>query len=183
MLRSEIGCNGRYVRREGEVPGELGDREPSQAAGVYEDMGGRIKTLVAVLPLLAPGLAFACTCMQMDDGLTNCQRLQKLKSNVLFLGNVVSLHQVSDGKSLARINIVTLSVHESFRGPSEKTIVVRTYATPGLCGFPFEQGKTYLVDASGTDENLWTDSCSFTRDAEFASNDIRFIEMLKGSPH
>lgn len=122
--------------------------------------------------------------MSLDDGLTHCQQLQRQKSDALFVGTVESIRygRVPWGGKSVRIQIVSFSVKESFRGPAKNPLIVRTYAVPGMCGYRFDQGKTYLVDASGPVESLWTYSCGFTQQAEYASNDIRFLEILKGNP-
>jgi len=67
-----------------------------------------------------------------------------------------------------------------WKGVMTDTMIVWTADTEGACGFPFEDGKEYLVFASIRDSASFdTNLCAGTQPVEAAS---RYLELL-GQPH
>jgi hypothetical protein len=69
---------------------------------------------------------------------------------------------------------VTFAVDRAWKGEVRHSLVLVTGAGSGDCGFPFEEGKVYLVFARHDDEGaLATLACSRTAPVTEAIDDIR----------
>lgn len=132
--------------------------------------------------------AWACSCHQVFGTITEFN-----KEQAVFLGEVKSV--VPDERELEitplsgknagkpekqKIHGYTVSfkVKESFKGPPE----IRNLHTDeggGLCGFPFEIGKEYLVYAYEFKGMLNTSICTRTRSASSAEDDLAILRILK----
>jgi Carboxypeptidase regulatory-like domain len=127
--------------------------------------------------LLASCPAFGCTC---DPGLlAACQRLRSYHGTALFLGvaGEIQYKTIVIDKISFRQQVVRFSVEEAFAGFRSKTITV---TQPPMCGYEFQKGVRYLVDAEGsTESSLEVGSCGMTTPAEYAADSIHFLRTLK----
>jgi hypothetical protein len=105
-------------------------------------------------------------------------------SDAVFLGKVVNISKKLVSGSFLR-NQVTFEVVENFNGAATRTIQIETGIGGGDCGFPFQNGREYLVYGSrnpGT-HLLSTGICSRTDAVERASSALTYLRSLaKGGP-
>ena len=138
----------------------------------------KLQLLVCGFLFLAAGCpTFACTC---DPGqVAVCQRLRSYQGSALFLGvaEEIRYKTVVLDKMSFRQQVVRFSVEDAFAGVRSKTIAV---TEPPMCGYVFQKGVRYLVDAHGTTESsLEVNSCGMTTPAEYAADSIHFLRTLK----
>ena len=128
---------------------------------------------VVLALVLTPADAEACTCAM---GKPACETL--FTSGAVFLGRVDSITPVpgKDGRSaFPPRRRVRLTVIEAFTGVTEPEVEVETGAGGGDCGYRFQQGAVYFVDATRiTSGRLGVSICSLTRLASTAGDDIAF---------
>jgi hypothetical protein len=69
----------------------------------------------------------------------------------------------------------TLRVSEVWKGPKQQTVEIITGADSGVgCGYPFEEGREYLVYANGG-QDLKVDLCSETKLLSKAGADLAVL--------
>jgi hypothetical protein len=82
----------------------------------------------------------------------------------IFVGTVTGIEADGDDK------IVNFKVKKTVKGDGSEKVEVRTKADQGLCGFPFEKDKYFIVYASKVNGVLTVNECSRTNlfsDAKF----------------
>jgi hypothetical protein len=135
--------------------------------------------LAAAAVLVTPGRADACFCAAPD---TACQAAADYwKVGAVFAGRVSAIDRAGskDGARFLRSRTVRFRVAESFRGiealPGAE-VVVLTGSGGGDCGYPFREGREYLVYASRNEQTgeLTASICSRTRALEDASSDLEY---------
>jgi hypothetical protein len=141
----------------------------------------RIIGSLAVVVLLVGSvrLAEACSCVPRG---TSCQAAGEYWSaGAVFLGRVERVESTRAKGQVAFLSSrrVTLRVLEAFRGSLAAPggeVVVRTGSGGGDCGYPFREGREYLVYATRGDESGdWrTSICSRTRPVEDAGSDLDY---------
>ena len=101
-------------------------------------------------------------------------RIESTRGNVGFAPGATSMTTMG---SLLR---VTISVDETYRGPSAKTVEVYTASSSAACGYSFREGQKYLIYASaaGKESQLVVSLCSATRPAEYAEGDLAYLRSL-----
>lgn len=112
--------------------------------------------------------AFACTCVSGFAFATYT------RTDEVFTGRVVSITR--DPTSEYHREIVRVQVLESLKGTASGEVQVISGA---VCGFPFEQGREYLIYASPEAEGLTTDLCNRTRMLDAATVDLAYIRGLR----
>jgi MYXO-CTERM domain-containing protein len=76
---------------------------------------------------------------------------------------------------------VRFDVRRSWKGDRAE-VAVRTPAQRSACGYPFEEGREYLVYASrGQDGALWVTACDRTRPIEDAQGDLDALDARAAS--
>ncbi|MBU0953338.1 MAG: hypothetical protein KKA90_02880 [Nanoarchaeota archaeon] len=114
-------------------------------------MKALLLTLIVTGLVLVSG-AQACTCVPPG---TPSEEL--VHTDMIFAGTVIELEKmVLDGNLKA-----TFLVHTVWKGVEDRLITIATSGSEEACGFPFEQGKAYLVYADGVTD-FSTSSCSRT---------------------
>ena len=133
--------------------------------------------LVAVaLVALLPDCASACTCAR-EPGIPEQERAERAldRATVVFAGEVVD---VSGGEPAT----VSFRVSEVWKGPSPETLEVTTSSQASACGYPFSEGRKYLVYADG--KKMGVSGCGRTTPLSEASADLEVLgdgETLGGS--
>jgi len=144
---------------------------------------------VAVLIIFGAMEAFACLCIEAPvPRVRECQKA-KTERAALFIGKVERVRSetvlLPPDNVPVKMQVVTFQVSETFGNqPSDAVAVVRDWEPGnGSCGFPFVQGRTYLVDASMGQQDgvLHLDSCGHTGAADAAENLVRFLRATKDS--
>ena len=122
-------------------------------------------------------VAYACSCALSPIK----EEIQR--SDAVFSGKVQSIEEdrmLADGGSPS--GMVTLAVHESWKGVSAESVSVHGQGDGMNCYTMFEKDETYLVYASrkgeGDDAPLQNDVCAATKPLEAAEADLGVL----GSP-
>lgn len=111
-----------------------------------------VATLVAVVcgVFLSPDCAFACSCAFPASASPQEITQQELSnSDAVFAGEVVDI--VGEQGPIMRSDApetVTLRVSETWKGAGGETVDVQTAVSDASCGYPFNEGDSYLVFAS-----------------------------------
>jgi hypothetical protein len=114
-------------------------------------------------------IAFACECIEPKEP---AQPLSESKT--VFSGKVVKI----DVQPENYVKIVKFDVERAWKGISTTTVTAVTGANGGSCGFPFEEGKEYLVysyDSYGSSKSLIASMCSRTALLSEAQNDLMVL--------
>jgi hypothetical protein len=152
------------------------------------------RILWAIVLLLLPACAEACSCISPKP---ICSAYWT--SPVIFRGKVIEQTLVRpapepvknpDGSTDTILSPgkyrIRFAVAEMLRGKSEQEIIVFTNEQSSACGFPFEDGKEYLVFtyASAESPELSTSRCSHTHEVKDASadDDLRWMRGLSKAP-
>lgn len=138
--------------------------------------------LSLALVALLPDCASACSCATLPS--TPQETLSS--SEAVFSGEVVAFDKpppfttTIEGTTMTVIGgggpkaTVTLRVSEVWKGPRQQTIEITTEADSGVgCGYPFEEGREYLVYAAGKD--LSVHLCSETKPLPGAAADLEAL--------
>jgi hypothetical protein len=142
---------------------------------------------IAVLATVALSEAEGCTCA-FGSG-PACQEAWRQGVDAVFLGRVERIEpsQGSVGAAPGAMSMtmmggmlrVTITVEESYRGPSGRTIQVYTASSSAACGYSFQERERYLVYASVVKESqLVVSLCSATKPAEYAESDLAYLRSL-----
>lgn len=97
-------------------------------------------------------------------------------ASAVFEGRVIALQRLpGEGDTLPAV-MATLRVTRTWKGANRETVIVRTPATDGTCGFAFRQDESFLVYAAGELDRqgagLTTTLCSRSKRIEEASEDV-----------
>ena len=125
-----------------------------------------------VLVLLNPIPASACSCVGPDEPLDALA-----KATAVFSGVVVSMDYQYSGpvQSSADLVTVTLKVDEVWKGPEEAFLSISTAVSSVSCGYEFQPGQSYLVYASGPEDQMEVSLCSRTKPRVMASDDYEVL--------
>lgn len=112
--------------------------------------------------------AYACSCMKLtpEEGLSS--------SHAVFSGEVTNITK-NEATRFGGLE-VTLRVKKVWKGAPSEEIKVHTAGSSAACGYPFVQGKTYLVYAVHDDADpMRVSLCSRTALLEDAGEDLQFL--------
>ena len=150
------------------------------------------RTLVALASLvlavlgvvvLLPDCAYACSCaMPPGDQKERAERALS-GSEAVFSGEVVDFEKSAPTTTMMEGTMMgitgggtataTLRVYEVWKGPKQRTVEVTTVADSGMgCGYPFEEGREYLVYAG---KGMSVDLCSETKPLAKAGADLAML--------
>jgi hypothetical protein len=134
------------------------------------------------LLILLPDCASACSCAIVGS---KQERIKQAisDSEAVFSGEVVDFEKspppttemegtlftiMGGGAATA-----TLRVSEVWKGPKQRTVEITTGADSGMgCGYPFEEGREYLVYAG---KGMSVDLCSETKQLSRAREDLALL--------
>lgn len=133
-----------------------------------------------------------CTCITEDKPLDARITEQVKKADLIFEGVVLEIHDYpsAEGRRLANKDsshvrfsfgdrrYAFFFVSKSWKGPYKRDLVVSTLRSESMCGFPFEEGKRYLVYASAGEWGPTTSICTRTRPVAEATKDQKTLEEL-----
>ena len=139
--------------------------------------------LALSLVALLPDCAFACSCALPPGSPEERARKALSSSTAVFSGEVVEFEKpppdttMVEGTMLTVMGgagskaTVTLQASEVWKGPRQQTVTITTEADSSMgCGFPFEEGREYLVYATGEDPSV--SLCSETKPLSEADADL-----------
>lgn len=128
--------------------------------------------------------ASACSCQKVESP---CRSLEG--ASAVFVGTVTAIKegvrkQKSDGEVDFTPRLITFSVEQRILGDVNEEAEVATGLGPNDCGFSFVRRTSYLVYAyrGENDEGLYTSSCTRTKRAANATEDLQFLRGLASSP-
>ncbi len=126
--------------------------------------------------LLLPECASACSCAILGGDPQERVESELSSSEAVFSGEVVKIDRPSGPVwSSADLETDTFRVSESWKGPEGGMLEVRTAVSGMSCGYPFKEGKEYLVYASGGQQGLKVDGCSSTKPLSKAGADLALL--------
>jgi hypothetical protein len=106
-------------------------------------------------------------------------------ATAVFSGEVIDIGVLGETEEYA----VRFAVERVWKGVSESEVTVRTFIDQGICGFPFEEGESYLVYAYGEPEDLTTSLIDRTTRWDRADSDLNALgpgrpvdEVVVGEP-
>jgi hypothetical protein len=128
-----------------------------------------ILILGALVLLLPTSGARACTCGELLDPEPAFDA-----SDAVFEATVQAVRVAGTERE------VDMTVVRSWKGVQTRSVVVWTFASEALCGYPFQIGGSYLVyavDTSGlgSDPRWSTSVCRRTRPMSEAAEDLAFL--------
>ena len=162
----------------------------TSVCGVYPSVRSPRLFSFALLTLslvaLLPDCASACSCAALPGTPRERAREALSGSTVVFSGEVVELEKpppdtaMVEGTMLTvmggggRKATVTLRASEVWKGPRQQTVTITTDADSSMgCGYPFEEGREYLVYATGGEPSV--SLCSETKPLLEADADLKAL--------
>ena len=133
--------------------------------------------------VLLPECAYACSCaLPPGDQKVRAERALS-GSEAVFSGEVVDFEKSAPPTTMMEGTMwtimgggtatATLRVSEVWKGPKQRTVEVTTGADSGMgCGYPFEDGREYLVYAG---KGISVDLCSETKPLAKARADLAVL--------
>ena len=112
-----------------------------------------VLAVLGVVFLLPPQCASACQCSMPVEKPTLAG------SSAVFSGEVVKIDQPSPIKSGAALETDAFRVYEVWKGPEDRTLEVHTALMGASCGYPFKEGRGYLVYAYTGKQGLEVGLC------------------------
>lgn len=116
------------------------------------------------LPSHRSNTVFACECTipkPPDEAL--------IESDTVFSGKVTGVYTDDSGMK------ISFDVDKAWKGISNDTVSAVTGLGSADCGYPFEEGKEYLVYTYGGGESLYTSGCSRTKPLSEAEQDLKVL--------
>jgi hypothetical protein len=96
------------------------------------------------------------------------------EAHAVFAGEVVSIEPVDDDPS-EQFDAVTFAVDRTWKGVESSPVTIETHQDEGICGYPFEQGESYLVYAYGADAFMTTALYHRTTQLDRADEDLEVL--------
>ncbi len=137
--------------------------------------------LALSLVALLPDCAFACSCARPSGSPEERAREALSSSTAVFAAEAVDVEESPPATTMIEGTMafivgedtatVSLRVSEAWKGPRRQTVVVNAAADSGSgCGYPFEEGRKYLVYATGEDPSV--SLCNETKPLSVAGADL-----------
>ncbi|MCB9594992.1 MAG: hypothetical protein H6719_19905 [Sandaracinaceae bacterium] len=115
---------------------------------------------------LAPGVASACSCVEVSaEGAFDA-------SGAVFEGRVVEVRRPDDPSGAL---VAVMEVVQHWKGITTERVEVSTPAASSMCGISFEPETSWLVYADPVGDVFTTGLCARTRRIEDAEEDIAFL--------
>src|SRR5262245_59604866 len=122
-----------------------------------------------------------CTCPRPADVKLKKLVLQAVEeADAVFSGEVIEIIPHLETKE------VRFAVLESWKGVETAQVTVESPIGESggdrrECSFPFEVGKTYLVYASGKEDELQTNTCFRTNRLKRVRQEVKILRRINGS--
>lgn len=136
----------------------------------------RLSLLVLAILLMGVERGHACTCMAP---VTPADALEK--SSAVFRGRVTRISRpFLDRVGIARTgnHRVEFEITKRWKGAQSKSIVVSTRLSGEACGFPFEEGKEYLIYVAPGPLDIETGICTGTKHIAGAELEMEQLDQL-----
>ena len=120
--------------------------------------------------------AWSCSCEPPPPPAASLEQV-----DVVFVGTVVS-KELRETEPAWFVYFVSFEVSSSWKGVVEEEITVTTNSDSlgSFCGFPFEEGREYLVYGYGVKEEdrIFTGLCTRTKRLEEAQDEIAELNRV-----
>lgn len=126
---------------------------------------------LAAFAAITPQTARACSCM------TQAPREAIEQAAAVFEGYVESIETAEAAEGVPIEHRVRLRVVRTWKDAATEALVVTTAGDSAACGYPFEQGRSYLVYAFAQDGGLAVSLCGRTQPIERADEDLELLGM------
>lgn len=124
-------------------------------------MNKAILALALILGLAMSNAALACSCAPLGP-----PEKARDAADAVFSGKVLAVRPGTSGLE------VDIRVEGTWKGVPCETVVVRTASDSAMCGYSFEEGKSYLIYAHRQQDALSTNLCTRTRPIDEAGEDL-----------
>jgi hypothetical protein len=143
---------------------------------------------------LIPDCASACLCVGAEGSKKEIVKDALSDSEAVFSGEVVDFENtpnitMMEGEMVTMMGgntataTATLRVSEVWKGPERQTMQIGTAPNDGVsCGFPFEEGKEYLIYAYEGKRGLKADGCTQTKELSKAEADLALLGNSSEKP-
>lgn len=134
--------------------------------------------MVASLVVLWARPTEACSCMRGSEGLAEALRGSRDDAEVIFRARAVAVGPRWPLLALfgARTGLeATLEVHEVFKGEVGPRVVFDSGDLSGMCDYPFQAGREYVVYASLWEGKLSTSFCDRTRPVDTDDAELTWL--------
>lgn len=128
-------------------------------------------TFLLSLTLVSPGKSFACSCIQPGS-----VEEEYSKADAVFSGKVIRIEENKPTEDDFTPVKVVFEVKNTWKGVEESEIAVYTGTDSASCGYEFAQGKSYLVYANTSGDQLTTSLCSITKPLASADEDLSILK-------
>jgi hypothetical protein len=163
-------------------------------------MSSRPLAALASLVLAVLGFVFlipdcASACMCVVEGTPKERTKEAISdSDAVFSGELVDFENTPftttmEGTLVTIMGVTTpsatatLRVSEVWKGPKQQTVQIATVPNDGVsCGYPFEEGREYLVYAYTGKQGLTVDGCGETKPLSKAGADLTLLGNSSEKP-
>jgi hypothetical protein len=138
------------------------------------------KILTIVFSCLVFSSAYACQCYLPDYDKSEEQRIsEEFKDSIaVFEGKVKSIFDFHTNDRSQSERRVIFTVTKAWKGVNSKEVLILTGFGGGDCGYEFEVGKSYLVYAGGSPQQLGTTICHRTSSIQYAYKDLHVLKKI-----
>lgn len=130
---------------------------------------GLMAVVMVVLVVGSPYEAHACTCLAPGPVAQEFE-----EASAVFVGSVV------EGQREERTLKLKMAIHGSWKGVDVGEVELWTAQDTAACGYPFEQGRRYIVYAAEAEGRLWASLCSRTRQLQGSEEESRVLDEVSG---
>ena len=129
--------------------------------------------------------AYSCTCFG-DAAKPTCKQVNASKA-MFFVGKVEHIgfktELLPPDDHPFKMQVVTFTVLDIFGSGSDATLTVTDWPPGnGSCGYPFSEGKTYLVDSlRGNGDSLRLRDCGYTAETSGAAEVVGVVRSCRAS--
>ncbi len=130
---------------------------------------------LSVFLLASVETSYACSCDLSKESVKKQVKNAYQDSTAIFEAEVLEVRE--SGKNDFQL-FVKVRISKSWKGGKTGEIIITTPSQGSLCGYGFTVGKSYLVYANGSDDQLSVSLCSRTTDL-LNNGDVKYLNKLK----
>ncbi len=119
--------------------------------------------------------SYACSCVFSKEAVKKQVKNAFQGSTAIFEAEVLEVRESTENDFRL---FVKVRISKSWKGEKTDEIIITTPSQGSLCGYDFAVGKSYLVYANGTGDQLSVFLCSRTTDL-LNNGDVKYLRKLK----
>jgi len=143
-----------------------------------------LKSVAVVLCLVHHPDAQVLACSCEESPLSAEQALERY--DAVFLGQILEMrlrstdhHVQADGSEPVEGIEVLAKVLETWKGTNQDRVPLFTNPDGGMCGYPFEIGRRYLIWATRSEDELTVSTCGRTKKVGTAEADTDHLDLAQ----